>query len=332
MEITRARLDVVVALSFRPAEPGDRLAILSLFQTAFKADPDPADWSWKYDANPRKAVSVVADDGGRIVGFFGAMGTRYRGAAGDLPGTSAVDVMTDPQARSLGKTALFKELGDAFRRKNAEAGIPFDFGFPHERARKIEERLLGCVTIEPCGEWSRGISSPPLLGRLRRRLLRLREDRLFGTAYAALAERLHARPGWRTDRSADVMAWRLSRPGHSYRVFQLLSPGGRTRGIAVTTVRDGRALVLELQVADEESSDLPDLVGSVLETLRGVPAERLVIRAPREGRLAGRLREELGFAAESSDTVLLVRPFDPSFDLLAAGRAFDYRFFDHDVF
>lgn len=321
-----------MALSFRPAEPGDRLAILSLFRTAFKTDPDPADWSWKYDANPRKAVSVVADDGGRIIGFFGAMGTRYRGAAGDLPGTSAVDVMTDPQARSLGKTALFKELGDAFRRRNAEAGIPFDFGFPHERARKIEERLLGCVTIEPCGEWSRGISSPPLLGRLRRRFLRLREDPRFGTAYAALAEKLHARPGWRTDRSVDVMAWRLSRPGFSYRVFQLLDLGGRVRGVAVTTIRDGRALVLELQVSDEQSSDLPDLVGGVHEALGKEPVERLVVRAPREGKITGRLREELGFGEEPSDTVLLVRPFDPGFDLQAAGRSFDYRFIDHDVF
>lgn len=321
-----------MALSFRPAEPGDRTAILSLFRTAFKADPDPADWGWKYDANPRKAISVVADDGGRIIGFFGAMGTRYRGAAGDLPGTSAVDVMTDPQARSLGKTALFKELGDTFRKLNADAGIPFDFGFPHERARKIEERLLGCVTIEPCGEWGRTISSPPLLGRLRRRLLRVREDGRFGTAWATLAERLHARPGWRTDRSAEVMAWRLSRPGRSYRVFQLLSPGGRLRGLAVTAIRDGRALAVDLQVADEESSDLLDLVGSVHEALRGSHAERLVVRAPREGRLAGRLRDELGFAAEPSDTVLLVRPFDPAFDLLAAGRAFDYRFLDHDVF
>lgn len=321
-----------MALVFRPSEPADRPAILSLFRAAFKADTDPRDWTWKYDANPRRAVSVVAVDDGRLVGFFGAMGTRYRGAGGDLPGTSAVDVMTDPQARSLGKTALFKELGDAFRAVNAEAGIPFDFGFPHERARKIEERLLGCVTIERCGEWSLRIAAPSLPGRLRRRLLHLREEPRFGAAYAALAERLHARPGWRTDRSPDVMAWRFSRPGFSYRVFQLLDLRGRCRGVAATTVREGRALVLELQVADEASSDLPDLVGSVHEALRGTPVERLFVRSPREGLLARRLTEELGFAAEPSDTVLLVRPFDPSFDLAAAGRSFDYRFLDHDVF
>ena len=321
-----------MALSFRPAEPGDRPGILSLFRVAFTSEPDAADWRWKYDENPRRAVSVVAEDAGSVVGFFGAVGTRYRGAAGDLPGTSAVDVMTDPRARSLGKTALFKELGDAFRKVNGEAGIPFDFGFPHERARKIEERLLGCVTIEPCGELGLPLAAPSLLGRLRRSFLRLSEGPRLGSAYAAFAEALHDRAGWRTDRSADVMAWRLSRPGFSYRTFQLLDLRGRVRGLAVTSIRDGRALLLELQVADEASSDLPDLVGAVKEALRGGPGVRLVVRAPRDGRIARRLREELGFAEEASDTVLLVRPFDPSFDVLAAGRSFDYRFLDHDVF
>ncbi len=321
-----------MALFFRPAEPGDRPAILSLFRTAFKVDPDPGDWRWKYDENPRRAVSVVAVDEGRVIGFFGAMGTRYRGAAGDLPGTSAVDVMTDPGARALGKTALFKELGDAFRRINAATGIPFDFGFPHERARKIEERLLGCVTIEPCGEWGLPFETPSLLGRLRRGLLRLREDSRFGAAHEFLAEKLHARAGWRTDRSAAVLAWRFSRPGVSYRVFQLLDLRGRSRGFAVTTVRDGRTLLVDLQVADEASPDLADLVGGVHETLRRTHAGRLVARSPRGGLLAARLREELGFASEPSDTVLLVRAFDPDFDLMAAGRTFDYRFSDHDVF
>ena len=125
---------------------------------------------------------------------------------------------------------------------------------------------------------------------------------------------------------------RFSRPGFSYRVFQLLDLRARVRGVAVTTVREGRALVLELQVGDESSSDLPDLVGAVHEALHGTPVERLFVRSPREGVVARRLTAELGFAAEPSDTVLLVRPFDPGFDLMAAGRAFDYRFLDHDVF
>lgn len=321
-----------MVFSFRPARPNDRPAIFSLFRTAFKLEPDPADWSWKYDRNPRPAVSVVADDGGRIVGFFGAMGTRYRGADGDLPGASSGDIMTDSSVRVLGKSALFRELGNAYRDLNVAAGIPFDFGFPHERSGRVVERLLGYVRVEPCRETGRRLDAPPLVGRLRRRFLRLREGTTFGAGWASFAERLHARPGWRTDRSADVVAWRLARPGFAYRAFQLLDLRGRCRGSAVTALRDDRVLLVDLQIADDGSSDLPDLVAGVHEALRGSPAGRLVLRSPREGLLARRLEEELGFREEPSDTALHVRAFVPGVDAAAVGRSLDYRFWDHDVF
>lgn len=316
----------------RPAEPADRPGILSLFRTAFKAETDPADWVWKYDRNPSRAVSVVADDDGRIVGFFGAMATRYRGAAGNLPGAASGDIMTDPSARTLGKSALFRELGNAYRDLNAEAGVPFDFGFPHERSGRVVERLLGFVRVAPCSEAGRRLAAPPLVGRLRRRLLRLREGFAPGPAWDDFAERLHARPGWRTDRSSDVVLWRLSRPGFAYRVFRLLDLRGRCRGFAVTTLRGDRALLVDLQVADERSSDLPDLVGAVHEALRGTAADRLVFRSSREDVLAERLRGELGFVEEPSDTALHVRACLPAFDAASTGRALEYRFWDHDVF
>jgi hypothetical protein len=321
-----------VVFSFRPAEPGDRPAILSLFRTAFKLEPDPADWAWKYDRNPRSAVSVVADDGGRIVGFFGAMATRYRGAGGNLPGACSGDIMTDPAARALGKSALFRELGNAYKERNAAAGVPFDFGFPHERSGRVVEKLLGFVRFEPCCEVGRRLDAPGLVGRFRRRLMRIREGAAGDSAWAAFAERLHGRPGWRTDRSADVVAWRVSRPGVRYRVLRLLDLRGRCRGYAVTTLRDGRALLVDLQVADERSSDLPDLVGAVHATLQGSAAERVVFRSPRENVLSRRLREELGFLEEPSDTALHVRALAPGVDPATTGRSLDYRFWDHDVF
>ena len=83
-----------MAVEFRPAATSDRAAILELFEAAFKSPPDPADFAWKYDANPHPAVSVVAFEEDRAVGFIGAIGTRYRGAGVDQRGNSLVDVMT----------------------------------------------------------------------------------------------------------------------------------------------------------------------------------------------------------------------------------------------
>lgn len=321
-----------MGLAFRPAEPRDRASILSLFRVAFREEPDPAGWEWKYDRNPRRAVSCVAVDGGRIVGFFGAMATRYRGAGRDLPGAASGDIMTDPATRALGKGVVFKALGDAYRDRNAELGIPFDFGFPHERSGQVVVRLLSYVKLDPCGESGRPLGAPPLVGRLRRRFLRLREGVPSGRTWDAFAEALHSRPGLVTDRSADVVAWRLSRPGRSYRAFRLLDLRGRCRGFAVTTRRDGRTLLLDLQVVDERGPELADLLAALADALPGAPDERIVLRAPPNGLLSRRLREELGFLPEPSDTALYVRAVLPGVDPAAEGGRLDYRFWDHDVF
>ena len=321
-----------MAIEFRAAEKSDRSAILGLFEAAFKSAADPADLAWKYDANPHPAVSVIAFEDGRAVGLIGAIGTRYRGLGIDQRGNSLVDVMTHPGARSLGKAVLFKRLTEAFRRINAETGVLFDFGFPHERARKIEERLGGCVTAEPCGERGRPLDAPPLVGRIRRRLLRVREGEPFGRPHDALAEVLHSRKGWRTDRSVKTLAWRFSRPGFVYRTFQLLDLSGRSRGYAVVAIRDRKAFLVDFQVRSETDGTVADLVAAVQERLAGADAVRMVLRSPLEGFLGRRLVEELDFALEPSDTVLLMHPVADGFDFVAPGRTFDYRFSDHDVF
>lgn len=319
-----------MSLAIRPATAADRGAILELFRVAFRSEPNPDEWSWKYDRNPLPGISIVATDGSRALGYFGSMGTRYRGSGGDLPGTSAVDVMTHPEARKLGHNGLFKQIGEAFREANAARGVPFDFGFPHERARKVEERLLGCITIEPEGRLSRplAVPSPARPGRL----LRLVRDEPFGKSHDGLAERLHARAGWRTDKRSEVLNWRFrGRPGATYLTFQLLGPLGGSRGYAVIRAVGDRALAVDLQVRDEDDGTLPDLLGRVASSL-SLEGGRLEVRVPRSGLLFARLTSELGFTEDVGDTHFFVRPYDRGFDLTSAARAFDYRFADHDVF
>lgn len=321
-----------MAIEFRPAGKSDRAAILELFEVAFKAPANAADLAWKYDDDPHPALSALAIEDGRALGFIGALGTRYRGEAMDQRGNTVVDVMTRPDSRALGRAGMFKRLGELFRRINAEAGTLFDFGFPNERARKIEERLFGCVLAEPCAERGRRLDAPPLLGRLRRRLLKVREEEPFGRAHEPLAEILHARPGWRTDRSVRTLAWRFSRPGFAYRTFQLLDWRGTSRGYAVVAIREGRAALVDLQVASEADGTLVDLLAAVQERLGAVAADRMVLRSPQRGLLASRLEGELAFVPETSDTVLLMHPIADGYDFLAPGSTFDYRFADHDVF
>lgn len=290
-------------------------------------------WEWKYDRNPHSVSSVVALLNGTPVGFFGGVGTRYRGAGGGLIGVAAADVMTHPLHRRLGRTSLFVELGLEFFRTAAEAGAPFVFGFPNERHRKTGERSLQYLAIEPAGQWARSLGPGSLVGRVRRRLLRARVGERVSAAHDSLAEALHARPGWRTDRSRATLDWRFApHAGASYRVVEILGRRTASRGYAAVRLLSERALLVDIQVKDEASGDVGDLLEAVRASLEGTSAARLELRAPSSSPLAARLVGEFGFTPEPSDCHFEIRPLDPAFDALAAGRAFDYRFADHEIF
>ncbi|MEO8585920.1 MAG: GNAT family N-acetyltransferase [Acidobacteriota bacterium] len=321
-----------MSVSVRPAEEADRPALFALFSVAFSSPADPAEWAWKYDGNPNPSVSVVAEEGGRIVGFFGGFGTRYRGAEGDLPGVAGVDVMTDPSARTLGRRTLFQQLGLEFFRVNGVRGVPFGFGFPNERHRLAAEKTIGYRPVEPARQWTRALTAPSLIGRLRRRFLKVRAGEAFSAAHDALAEVLHARAGWRTDRSQKTMNWRFAaRPNVSYAVHELVDARGRSRACAVLRIAGERGLLVDLQAADEDSGAVGDLLVAVGESLPRTTATQLVLRAGTASRLAARAAE-LGFVPAPTDTYFEVRPFTPAFDLERAAPAFDYRFVDHEIF
>lgn len=317
-------------VEIRAAEASDRPLLLALSAAAFGAPASAAEWAWKYDANPHRATSVIAVDEGRAVGFFGGLGTRYRGAGRDVPGAATADVMTHPLARRLGHRNVFSDVGRAYVVINARAGIPFDFGFPNERARRAEERLLGVVTIEPAGQLARALGTP--LRRTRFSFRRVRRAGTLGPAHDRLAEALHAAPGWRTDRSAAALNWRLgTRPESAYELFHAVDLSGRARAFAAVRVIGDRALLVDLQAEDGGGGALSDLLAGVTEAVAG-RARVLEVRLPRRGALHARLADELGFGEAPTDTHLVVRAFRGDVDPAAEGAAFDYRFLDHDVF
>jgi hypothetical protein len=116
-----------------------------------------------------------------------------------------------------------------------------------------------------------------------------------------------------------------------YDVHELLDARGRSTAYAVTRLVGDRALLVDLQAADEEAGAVVDLLDAVAHSFSGTPARTLALRAGSASRLAARATE-LGFAPAGTDTHFTVRPFDPAFDVDRAAHAFDYRYLDHDVF
>jgi hypothetical protein len=324
-------------LEIRPATRADLAALKPLFAAAFQAELPERDWIWKYHENPHSAVSAVALEGERALGFYGGWATRYRGAKGDLPGVSATDVMTDPSARALGQRGVFRSVGEAYCRLNAERGVPFYFGFPNDRHRIVGERVLGYRSVERAGQLRRALPLPPrpagLLSRFRRTRIAVRPSTSFGGEHDELAEALHARDGWRSDRSRATLTWRFAaRPGVPYRIHAALDPRGRSHGFGVLRVVMDRALVVDLQLVDEGSGVLADLLSALALDATSEGATSLVVRCPREGWLARRLGGELGFEPEEADAHFEVRALRTDFDLGREAPLFDYRYADHDVF
>lgn len=316
-------------LLFRELVPSDLPQLSRVFREAFGGELSAPEWNWKYGECPFRGASLVAVVDERPEGFFGAWATRFRGAQGDLPGVAAVDVMTSRAARALGRHGVFVELASTFFERNGALGAPFVFGFPNDRHRRTGERLLSYVEVERCGEWER-LGPGPLRRRLFRRTVRAAR---FGAPHESLAEALHGRAGWRTDRSSRTLNWRFfDRPGIDYDVVQLLGLSGRSRGYAVVRREGPVGRIVDLQVRDEGGGDLPDLLGAVAESGPATGVERWIVRAPQRGLLAARLVGELRFTVQASDCSFTVRRLRDGFGVEEAARAFDYRFADHDVF
>jgi hypothetical protein len=320
-----------MSTTIRRAGSDDRASLLRLFSTVF-GEPDPGPlWAWKYDHNPHDAACIVAVQEGEAVGFFGILATRYRGAGIDAPGGSVVDTMTSPSARGLGR-GVYREMAAAYVAENRAMGLPFVFGFPHERARVVGEKLIGYRMVEPAGSWTRTRSAPGLLRRLRRRLLRVRSERDFSPRHDELAEIIHSRPGIRTDRSRKTLDWRFGlHPRHSYRRFELLGPRGGSLAYAVVLQVGERALVVDLEARDDGEGPVADLLESVGEACSLSGAPHLEVRAARSTGLGPRLAA-LGFAESPPDTWLEVMPVAEGFPAVEAGGTFDYRYADHDIF
>jgi hypothetical protein len=152
------------------------------------------------------------------------------------------------------------------------------------------------------------------------------------SGHDVLAEALHTRAGWRPDRSRAVVSWRFAkRPGFEYRIHEAVDRRGASQGFCVVRVIGERAVVADLQLLDESSGLLADLLRSATEGL-GAGVTNVAVRCPQTGWLTRRLVSELGFAPEESDCHLEVRPLAPSFDLERAAPLFDYRYADHEIF
>ncbi len=156
----------------------------------------------------------------------------------------------------------------------------------------------------------------------------------FGAPHDALAEALHARAGWRTERSRAVLNWRYGdRPGSRTGRGSSSTGAAVSRAYAVVRIVDDRALLVDLQAADEQSGALADLLDAIADAPRGGPVRTLEFRAASRSAARGARGRAGLFAAARRTRTLVMRTYPPDaarFERVS--RGFDYRFVDHEIF
>ena len=146
-------------LLVRPYQPGDEEGINSLFNQVFNLNRSLSQWQWEFTAGPvsRPELSVVAEDRGRVVGFFGSLFHRLQIGNRILLEAYGVDNAIHPSFRG-GFRGLQYRLWQEQRRLWVGEGIPIALGFPNREAYIIGRRVLKYRNLMDLAIWHRRLN------------------------------------------------------------------------------------------------------------------------------------------------------------------------------
>lgn len=252
-------------VTVRPATDADETAILELLATALGAGPTgqrtPEFFRWKHRANPfGTSLALVAEAGGRVVGFRTLMRWRFRVGQHRVSAVRAVDTATHPEWQGRG---VFSRLTAAARERLRD-DTDLIFNTPNARSlpgyRKLGWAEVGQVPIRlrPV-RWTRlatraraaahAEAGTPLPGPDWPPVSQALADR--EAVAALLADANDGEERLATDHDVDTLAWRYADcPDLDYRALTLPATDGRgLAGLAVGR-RRRRGPLTELTLAE----------------------------------------------------------------------------------
>ncbi len=265
--------------------------------------------------------------------YYGGWVWRIRGAGRVLEALALNDTMTDPAVRMAGRHPILVPLHEAVLSLAREQGVGWYGGFPNARAARFGSRFLGyryerLLRLQASAE---SLVAPPLPPASPSR-----SAETFGEGHDRLAGRIHALPGFRTERSRDVLNWRFhARPDRYYRVYEVEGRDGPEAYAVVSTVGP-LALLVDLQAPGESRSPaLTALLSAVAADLvpRGISQLRTAVS--KSSPLASRLADGFGFTADEDENPFGILPTDPGAPPEAEGvtsATLDVRWGDMDVY
>jgi predicted N-acetyltransferase YhbS len=255
-------------------------------------------WDWQYVRTVRPTSITVAEEEGRIVGYFHLLLLDMHHAGRTVLGGLIQDVATHPDLRGRG---VFRELGRVAIESMRARGVKFAIGIPnhrslhsfvHNHGYAMPGRMpvyvlpldvgtvlaprLGAIgrvagaVASPLYRVLRARARPPAAGEVAGRLETIPEE--ISEVSAAFAGRVTTAVA----RSAAYLRWRLlEKPTHEYSVYGLRR-GGQLVAYVATRVADlfgTRCLLLmDLGCRDGADASLLRLISTRVEAAR---AERI---------------------------------------------------------
>ncbi len=228
-------------------------------------------FAWKYHDNPAgKAVIMVAEAAGKIVGQVASVPTRLRLGDETVSGAQSLDVMTHPDYRNQG---MFLALAKPSHELASSRGIEVIYGFPvpaafqgyvkrlnaeHVGYVPIWTRLLNPAAVASLSPAKRRIFSLglPLLptGKDNPQGVEVREEKPSEEEWVSTASQGATGQLCRVERSADQFRWRFDLASQRrYRWFSAYR-GGRFAAWAVYGTNSwGQTPMIDLAGDDRES-------------------------------------------------------------------------------
>jgi predicted N-acetyltransferase YhbS len=152
-------------IHIRLYEPGDEEQIMALHSKVMNTPWSMDFWRWLYLDNPAgEAVTVVAEDRGRIVGHFAYFPFRMQWQGRPFMGSKSVQAMVDPDYQGRG---LFTQITQRLLRQAQANSVPLTYSCPNEKSyyplvHKVRYRNI-CEDGNADGSGRRAPSVPLLI-------------------------------------------------------------------------------------------------------------------------------------------------------------------------
>ena len=236
----------------RSYKEGDEHEILAMFNEVFKENRNLDHWYWKFRDNPSGSheVCMAFSHGGKIVSHYAGFPVRLcsriedDGEVLDFTVPQIGDTMTDPSIRriGLGKTGVLARTAHYFYAKFCEGSAPFGYGPNTANMRKLGERYLGYIYLDPIPFWVKNISRtsfrrPGLVSRILKGFT-VEEVHSVDDEWDTLFDRLCPDYKFLIRRDAAYIKWRyLDCPDNVHRVFAVRK-GGSLAGWCVFSFKN----------------------------------------------------------------------------------------------